>query len=246
MSLQRQVCLTIQMLESLGWIINYEKSVLVPSKTITYLGIQWNPWSNLKHLPEEKIPPLKSKLTAMVERKNKSRGFAKFGRSSQFCQFHCATRPAPHCSIVKSTQHNVERVPQAVTLHSTGCQTEPKVVARELQTSISNSHSTTLTLPDHRRVGSSMGGSFGQLFTNRVLDGLRARSSLQSERNVSNFKSFKRSLSVPESQHLIDTVRQQNRDCISPTRGRYQINPPVKSDTSNLPNSRRISHSCEN
>ncbi|CAH2086480.1 unnamed protein product [Euphydryas editha] len=54
-ALREHVKITVEVLESLGWQINYEKSVLCPKKSLVYLGIQWQPRDNQKSLTSEKI-----------------------------------------------------------------------------------------------------------------------------------------------------------------------------------------------
>lgn len=58
-----------QLLESLGWQVNYSKSVLVPQTAIQYLGIVWNPHSNQKFLPIQKCQEIRLKLLHLLQRK---------------------------------------------------------------------------------------------------------------------------------------------------------------------------------
>nr|XP_026495768.1 uncharacterized protein LOC113400427 [Vanessa tameamea] len=67
-TLKQHVTITIHFLEYLGWMINYEKSVLVPRKTIEYLGILWDPWQNRKMLAREKQVKLHSSISNVIRK----------------------------------------------------------------------------------------------------------------------------------------------------------------------------------
>ncbi|CAG9116158.1 unnamed protein product [Plutella xylostella] len=68
--LQEHVTLTISTLQYLGWQINFEKSVLTPQKSVTYLGIVWDPWDNRKVLPENKCVTIVKKVSEVLEQKS--------------------------------------------------------------------------------------------------------------------------------------------------------------------------------
>lgn len=61
------VNLLLESLVFLGFQINYGKSVLVPQKQITYLGIVWHTWTNLKKLPPEKVATVIKKVTQVLD-----------------------------------------------------------------------------------------------------------------------------------------------------------------------------------
>lgn len=61
------VSILLKTLEYLGFQINYQKSVFVPQKHITYLGIVWDPWQNFKYLPQEKSAVIVKKVTQILE-----------------------------------------------------------------------------------------------------------------------------------------------------------------------------------
>lgn len=61
-----QVSITIQILESLGWQINFKKSVLTPQTSLQYLGIIWDTFSNRKSLPLTKQLAVKQKLIRVL------------------------------------------------------------------------------------------------------------------------------------------------------------------------------------
>ncbi|XP_045538606.1 uncharacterized protein LOC123722104 [Papilio machaon] len=66
-TLQKHIVVTISLLRSLGWEINTEKSVLTPRKALEFLGLIWDPWQNLKYLPDRlttKIESLSANLLA--------------------------------------------------------------------------------------------------------------------------------------------------------------------------------------
>lgn len=64
--LASHVSLLVKTLQYLGWQINFQKSVLVPKKSLVYLGILWDPWLNLKRLPMEKLPSMLEKIYGIL------------------------------------------------------------------------------------------------------------------------------------------------------------------------------------
>jgi hypothetical protein len=64
--LSNHVKMTLNILQTLGWCVNLEKSVTTPRTSLTYLGICWNPWDNLKSLPEVKITSLEKKAQQIL------------------------------------------------------------------------------------------------------------------------------------------------------------------------------------
>ncbi|XP_073961516.1 uncharacterized protein [Choristoneura fumiferana] len=64
--LVNHVNIVLSRLESLGWIVNYEKSVLKPQRGLVYLGVYWDPWSNQKHLPKDKVSKLISQIRLLL------------------------------------------------------------------------------------------------------------------------------------------------------------------------------------
>ncbi|KAI5644770.1 reverse transcriptase (RNA-dependent DNA polymerase) domain-containing protein [Phthorimaea operculella] len=53
--LEKQTQQVLECLINLGWCINTDKSILIPTRNLEYLGIEWNTLSNTKSLPEPKI-----------------------------------------------------------------------------------------------------------------------------------------------------------------------------------------------
>lgn len=68
-TLRNHVIQVVQTLQKLGWQVNLEKSVLCPQKSIVYLGVKWQPWGNLKSLPQDKIFNINLKVSRMLSRK---------------------------------------------------------------------------------------------------------------------------------------------------------------------------------
>lgn len=68
-TLQKHVHTVVDTLKKLGWLVNHEKSILTPSKTLVYLGIQWNAWSNQKRLPEAKVTTLTAQINQMLRKR---------------------------------------------------------------------------------------------------------------------------------------------------------------------------------
>ena len=57
----QEVGVVVQIIESLGFIINKEKSVLIPAQKIVFLGYVIDSVARTVSLPEEKLNKLKSK-----------------------------------------------------------------------------------------------------------------------------------------------------------------------------------------
>lgn len=66
-TLVNQVQMLLDCLQDLGWQINLEKSIISPQQSITFLGIVWNPWSDLKVLPKDKISNITKKILALLK-----------------------------------------------------------------------------------------------------------------------------------------------------------------------------------
>ncbi|KAI5637758.1 reverse transcriptase (RNA-dependent DNA polymerase) domain-containing protein [Phthorimaea operculella] len=53
--LKQQSRFVLQLLEDLGWCINYKKSIIAPSRIMEYLGVVWDTENNKKYLPSMKV-----------------------------------------------------------------------------------------------------------------------------------------------------------------------------------------------
>uniref|UniRef100_A0A8D8QUR0 Enzymatic polyprotein n=1 Tax=Cacopsylla melanoneura TaxID=428564 RepID=A0A8D8QUR0_9HEMI len=56
----------IDILQSLGWIINFKKSQLTPIQVLQFLGIMWNPSLDVKYLPQGKRNLIQEYLVKVV------------------------------------------------------------------------------------------------------------------------------------------------------------------------------------
>ncbi|KAI5641153.1 reverse transcriptase (RNA-dependent DNA polymerase) domain-containing protein [Phthorimaea operculella] len=65
--LENQVQFAVELLQSLGWVVNLEKSILKPTRQIEYLGIIWDTANNQKLLPQQKITSLSLDLQKIIE-----------------------------------------------------------------------------------------------------------------------------------------------------------------------------------
>uniref|UniRef100_A0A8D8VLQ8 Polyprotein P3 n=1 Tax=Cacopsylla melanoneura TaxID=428564 RepID=A0A8D8VLQ8_9HEMI len=64
--LQSQTDFTLEKLRFLGWSVNVNKSELTPVQALQYLGIVWNPSTDLKYLPLEKQNVIGGHLTKVA------------------------------------------------------------------------------------------------------------------------------------------------------------------------------------
>ncbi|CAH2095188.1 unnamed protein product [Euphydryas editha] len=60
--LSHQVDFTVNILKRLGWIVNFDKSVLVPTQRLEFLGVTWDTILNTKSLSEPKCLTLRMAL----------------------------------------------------------------------------------------------------------------------------------------------------------------------------------------
>ncbi|XP_063357925.1 uncharacterized protein LOC134647505 [Cydia amplana] len=65
-SLLEQVLIAKSTLINLGWQINYQKSAMIPTQIIEFLGITWNTRFNSRSLPAKKVSALRRDLQACL------------------------------------------------------------------------------------------------------------------------------------------------------------------------------------
>uniref|UniRef100_A0A8D9B996 Protein P n=2 Tax=Cacopsylla melanoneura TaxID=428564 RepID=A0A8D9B996_9HEMI len=75
--LQAQAQVAVQTLQLLGWTVNFEKSQLSPTQCCQYLGIVWNPSTDLKFLPLEKQMVIHRYLLSVLQSRHWSWRIAK-------------------------------------------------------------------------------------------------------------------------------------------------------------------------
>ncbi|XP_073950956.1 uncharacterized protein [Choristoneura fumiferana] len=71
--LESQVAVATQLLEKLGWTINYQKSILKPTQELDYLGLVWNTRKNFVGIPLKKIKTIVSISEKALDRKKVSK-----------------------------------------------------------------------------------------------------------------------------------------------------------------------------
>lgn len=65
-TLVSHVNIVLQLLEKLGWQINYQKSIITPQRRLEYLGILWDTWQNEKSLPTKKVTKILGMVNTML------------------------------------------------------------------------------------------------------------------------------------------------------------------------------------
>ncbi|CAG9137708.1 unnamed protein product [Plutella xylostella] len=65
-TLIEHVAEAVRILKILGFTINFEKSALIPSRIVEYLGITWNLATNSKYLPRDKRRRIVTKIQSIV------------------------------------------------------------------------------------------------------------------------------------------------------------------------------------
>lgn len=71
-TLVSQVAETLSLLKTLGWHVNYNKSILEPSHEVEYLGLIWNTQENKIKLPGKKAMKIKLIISKLLKFKNSS------------------------------------------------------------------------------------------------------------------------------------------------------------------------------
>lgn len=66
--LQNNVAFTVKTMQTLCWTVNYDKSVLVPTQCLEFLGITWDTKRNAKSLSERKCLSLRKALHEQLEK----------------------------------------------------------------------------------------------------------------------------------------------------------------------------------
>ncbi|CAK1598124.1 unnamed protein product [Parnassius mnemosyne] len=108
-TLQEHVELAVKTLQKLGWRINFEKSIICPQKSITYLGVLWDPWKKSKISSERKNCHVNQKIKSCLRKKKaKLKGIAERSRCLEFCQFCCSKRPAPSSKLINVYEHCIK------------------------------------------------------------------------------------------------------------------------------------------
>ena len=64
--LSRDVACTVPMLESFGWLVSEEKSILIPSDVLIYLGIEWWPRKDLCRMPDSSVISIRARIDAIL------------------------------------------------------------------------------------------------------------------------------------------------------------------------------------
>ena len=107
---RRQTWLVSDLLEALGFLVNYRKSVTTPVQELTFLGFVINSLERKIRLPEEKVSGIRKEAKRLLAQHNVSaRELAKFiGKLSAAI---LAVYPAPlHYRSLQALKHRVNRV----------------------------------------------------------------------------------------------------------------------------------------
>ena len=77
-TIKKEISQTIKLLESLGFVINYKKSNIVPSRKLLHLGFIWDSIEMNIALPEDKITKIKNFAKVMRYKSNDIRSLSSF------------------------------------------------------------------------------------------------------------------------------------------------------------------------
>lgn len=103
--LQKQGREAVQLLQQLGWLVNYEKSILIPQKVIEFLGIGWDPHTNSKFLPAQKCKVTRQKIgKLLVQRKANLKQIQSIVGSLNFASFPVTRGRLNHRALLKHCQ----------------------------------------------------------------------------------------------------------------------------------------------
>lgn len=174
---------------------------------------------------------------------NRSKRSPEPSRNAKFCKLCSSERQAKLSCTSKFPKQHFALTKSA---HSSArSQTRFEMVAKKLPPLITDTLTTSNTLSNDRRFGSGLGSAIRQFSTVRTVDWRTTGSSLQSERDVSDIKRIKRSLSVPASFHSSDSMRQQNCHCLSQEPGRHKVHAFDELDISSFRDLRPVSNPPE-
>ena len=103
-SFKEHTVIALEILEALGFLVNYPKSSMTPDQAITFLGFDIDSTSKRLSLPKEEVAALKQQVRAMSKRKLVSaRVLALIGKMSATL---LAVRPAPlHYRSLQHLKH---------------------------------------------------------------------------------------------------------------------------------------------
>ncbi|CAG9132570.1 unnamed protein product [Plutella xylostella] len=66
-TLVKHVNLLTNRLNHLGFLVNVQKSQLIPQKNLSFLGVHWDPWKNQKYLPQDKVSALRGRISEILK-----------------------------------------------------------------------------------------------------------------------------------------------------------------------------------
>lgn len=247
--LQEHVTLTISTLQYLGWQINFEKSVLTPQKSVTYLGIVWDPWDNRKVLPENKCVTIVKKVSEVLEQKSVTiKDLQRVAGLLSFASFVVPRGRLKHRRLVMFLNSLPQTEPNKRSVcHATTCKRGALLVGPELSSPDALALPSAHPLPDNRCVGPGLGRPTKQSCSLRRLVQGRTNTALQSKRNACNTARAAEPCPSNETQLHSDAMRQQDSGILFAKRGRNEISSVAGNNLPDITPSRlvqdRLQHS---
>ncbi|XP_061377596.1 uncharacterized protein LOC116778731 [Danaus plexippus] len=120
-ALQNDIAGALKMMRTLGWMINFQKSVLAPTQCLEFLGITWDTKRNTKSLSGQKCLTLRNALYLLKQSKWSLRQYQSIMGRLKFASFvtrrgrlHCRTLQYYSRQLPKTHPHRRVSIPQPV------------------------------------------------------------------------------------------------------------------------------------
>nr|XP_032528632.1 uncharacterized protein LOC116778731 [Danaus plexippus plexippus] len=120
-ALQNDIAGALKMMRTLGWMINFQKSVLAPTQCLEFLGITWDTKRNTKSLSGQKCLTLRKALYLLKQSKWSLRQYQSIMGRLKFASFvtrrgrlHCRTLQYYSRQLPKTHPHRRVSIPQPV------------------------------------------------------------------------------------------------------------------------------------
>ena len=227
----------IHLVQSLGWIINFEKSDLIPTEEIEFLGYKFDLRVVLVFPTQKKIDRLLEKTVSMLESPQTSPrklmsligSMASMEKTIPLGRLHKAT------SMVSEDTLEVSSVSGYPSTCVSGSQTASSVVDQsfELEEGFPTSSEGAQSPSVHRCFPKRLGGSFKASHSQWSVESSGVRTSHKHSRaksSVSSFKIIRKSSSKSKS---ADFHRQFVSGCLSQQAGRYPLSGDVCTNLEN-------------
>ncbi|CAB3221129.1 unnamed protein product [Arctia plantaginis] len=244
-ALQGHMQIVLNRLTYLGWQINYQKSVLLPCKSLVFLGIKWNPWLNERSLPREKISKIKESVSNLLHKHmvtlKELQSFCRFIKLCQCRRTEGSTSVSGYTRIPES-----ERKRKLCQCNSTyTSETRTQLVGAKLSPHLSDPPPDANTLLDYRCIRPGVGSPTRWPCTVGNMEQRGERPSWQSKGDASYTKGNTKSRSALVQGNSASSKRQQDCYCLPAKRRRDQVRSITSTNKRSVSSSRPVPNKPE-